>query len=688
MTINRYELVSKHNPVLQAIDTASPLTIGNGEFAFTVDVTGLQSLYKTYYETLPLCTMSTWGWHTKPVSEEKYAYTLNDLVMTEFDYNGRTVKYPKRKMPGNEEVYDWLRVNPHRLNLARIGFYYKGEELPPERLSNIHQELKLYEGELVSDFSLCGTKCHVETVVDAKSDTIGIHVESELLKEGSLTIGLDFPYGSPGISGSDWEEKDLHRTDLLEQSDRSFIFKRTLDRDSYYGGIFSEQAIEVTVAQHKFRIESHKNTLDVAIMFSEKPFAFNEPEKQEKTVALIKKRTNAFFRSFWENGGIVKLSDSKDKRAYELERRIILSMYLMTVNSCGPTPPQETGLTCNSWYGKMHLEMYLWHCAWAPLWNHTELLERSLPWFLDHREEARENAARNQYKGCRWPKMISNAGIDCPSPVAPLLVWQQPHLIFMLELSYRQNHSREFLEKYWSLVEESAEFMVDFVVWNNQTNRYDLVAPIIPAQECHHPDITKNPTYEVEYWRYALQIVILWANRLHKNYNRKYEVVANHMAELPIIDGYYAAHENCPNTFTDYNRDHPSMLAAFGLLPNKTVHKKEMERTLDKVLECWKYESLWGWDFAVMAMTATRLHKPELAIDILLLDTPKNDYVRSGNNRQKLRKDLPLYLPGNGSLLLAIPLMVAGYDGCEEEMPGIPKDGTWKVEYENIETYV
>ncbi|NLZ82797.1 MAG: hypothetical protein GX915_03935 [Clostridiales bacterium] len=161
MAINRHELVSRHNPILEEIDVSSPLSVGNGELAFTADVTGLQSLYNEYKETLSLCTMSTWGWHTKPVSQDRHEYTLDDLVMTEYDFNGRTVKYPKKKMPGNEEVYDWLRHNPHRLNLGRIGFSYKGAEINVGDLSDIHQELKLYEGTLVSDFKIQGVACHV-----------------------------------------------------------------------------------------------------------------------------------------------------------------------------------------------------------------------------------------------------------------------------------------------------------------------------------------------------------------------------------------------------------------------------------------------------------------------------------------------------------------------------------------------
>ena len=67
MAIDRYQLVTRHDPVLTNVDKTSPLTVGNGEFAFTADVTGLQSLYREYAEAeFPLCTMSQWGWHTQP----------------------------------------------------------------------------------------------------------------------------------------------------------------------------------------------------------------------------------------------------------------------------------------------------------------------------------------------------------------------------------------------------------------------------------------------------------------------------------------------------------------------------------------------------------------------------------------------------------------------------------------------
>ena len=47
--IDRKGLVVRHFPSLAAADSLSPFTVGNGEFAYTVDVTGLQT-FPDYYQ--------------------------------------------------------------------------------------------------------------------------------------------------------------------------------------------------------------------------------------------------------------------------------------------------------------------------------------------------------------------------------------------------------------------------------------------------------------------------------------------------------------------------------------------------------------------------------------------------------------------------------------------------------------
>lgn len=678
--IDRYKLVTRHDPILTEADENSPLSVGNGNFAFTADITGMQTLYEEYEKMLPLCTMAQWAWHTKPVSRERYAYTLDDVEMTEYTCQGRTFRYAVEKKKGNEEVYDWVRQNPHKLNLARIGLVLKGKPIEKSQITDSCQELKLYEGILDSRFFLEGIPCHVITACDSETDTVAFQAESEGLSEG-LAVEIRFPYGSHGISASDWDSEESHKTQVVETCGGHTILKRTLDRDVYFVSIMLQNCMLEVTGNHRLTITSRGDgQMAFAVHFTQK-----KPDK-EKCVEKVFEDSRTFWKNFWEKGGIIDLHKSKDPRAMELERRIVLSQYLLAIQSAGNMPPQETGLSCNSWYGKAHLEMYLWHEAYLPLFCHTELMERSLAWYQQHLPQARENAARNGYAGARWPKMVAEDAVDSPSPIATLLIWQQPHIIYMLELAYQDIGTQVFLETYYELVEETAAFMVDFAQYDETRGVYDLPGPVIPVQENHDPIGTKNPAFEVEYWCFTLRIAIQWAKRLGRKVPEKWQHVADNMAPMTVKDGRYLAHENCPDTYETFSSDHPSMLCAYGLIDSGRIDKTIMENSLKKVEECWNYPSLWGWDFAVMAMTAVRLGNPEYAIDLLMMDSFKNRYVASGNNFQEGRPDLPLYLPGNGSLLLAAALMTAGYPGSGD-LPGFPKNGQWEVSYEGIRPY-
>jgi len=108
-----------------------------------------------------------------------------------------------------------------------------------------------------------------------------------------------------------------------------------------------------------------------------------------------------------------------------------------------------------------------------------------------------------------------------------------------------------------------------------------------------------------------------------------------------------------------------------------------MEATLIDVRERWEWDSAWGWDFPVMAMTATRLGRPDLAVDALLMHTGKNQYRITGHCPQ-IGSLLPIYLPANGALLAAVSLMAAGWDGASADRPGFPRDGGWTVKHEGF----
>ncbi len=62
--IDRKALVERHTVINNKFDSLSSLSVGNGRFAFTVDVTGLQSFPDAYAKGVPLGTQSEWGWHS------------------------------------------------------------------------------------------------------------------------------------------------------------------------------------------------------------------------------------------------------------------------------------------------------------------------------------------------------------------------------------------------------------------------------------------------------------------------------------------------------------------------------------------------------------------------------------------------------------------------------------------------
>lgn len=117
VSIDRQALVNRHNPMLRKLDPLAPLSLGNGEFAFTSDITGLQTFPREYENMMPLCTMSQWGWHTSPIP---VGLDPKALRLTPYDTHGRPVGYATNA-EGQRELFNWLRENPHRLHLGQIG---------------------------------------------------------------------------------------------------------------------------------------------------------------------------------------------------------------------------------------------------------------------------------------------------------------------------------------------------------------------------------------------------------------------------------------------------------------------------------------------------------------------------------------------------------------------------------------
>nr|WP_293837615.1 hypothetical protein [uncultured Arsenicibacter sp.] len=684
--IDRKALVSRHNVVNTRFDSLGSVSVGNGEFAYTVDATGLQTFPDYYQRGVPLGTQSQWGWHSVPNTNN---YRIEE-VYKEYEAQGRKVPYTyafNANTGRKGEVTNYFRENAHRLDLGRIGFVLKkadGSLAGRQDLKQIRQTLDLWTGEIRSHFELEGQPVDVVTICHPSLDQINVQVKSPLVQKNRLTVSLRFPYGATDWEGEGgWDIPGNHTTTLRPTSSRSVVLDRKLDTTRYSAAVaWTGEARMQEKAPHQFELTpANSNVLEFAVLFSEQTNA-----KAVAAFAVVQPLNKSHYERFWQTGGAVDLSGSTDPRASELERRIVLSQYLTKINCSGTIPPQETGLVYNSWYGKPHLEMHWWHAAHFMLWNRPALLERSLPWYRTISDKGRELAHRQGFAGIRWPKMVDDVGNESPSPIAPFLIWQQPHFLYFAELAYRNHKDKKTLDTYKDLVFATADFMASYAYFDKVKGKYILGKGLIPAQERFKAEDTFNPPFELAYWYWGLSVAQQWRERLGMGRKPEWDQVIKELSPLPAQDGVYLAAESATDSYTNppYMTDHPTVLGAYGYLPGTPdLDMPTMQRTFDKVMKVWSWENTWGWDYPLVAMTAARLGKPEQAVDVLLMNVTKNTFLHNGHNYQ--RDNLRIYLPGNGGLLMAIAMMCEGWDGDKgTPAPGFPKNGKWKVRWENL----
>jgi len=681
--IDRHALVERNSPRVKQINKLSSLSVGNGNFAYTVDATGLQTFPEVYSTGVPLGTQSQWGWHSFPNTENFKA----EEALKNYNFRGWEEPYSVQiKEPGRQhDASEYLRANEHRLHLGYIGlemFKKDGTAVKLEDITNIDQKLELWNGFIESNYSLEGTKVSAKTAVSADKDQLAVTLKSALLGKKQMKVNFRFPYpsGKHTDDATDWSSPLKHKTEIVSQDEHSFVLKRTLDTTVYYVSVrYEGKAVLSQKEPHYFIVTPQGNEFSFVCEFTQKA-----PAKLSENVNKVYAISSAYWNNFWQKGAAVDFSKCTDVRAKELERRVILSQYLMAIQSAGKYPPQETGLTYNSWFGKFHLEMHWWHAAHFALWNRADLLERSMDWYDKAYPVAKQIAERQKFKGIRWMKMTDPTAQEAPSGVGSFLIWQQPHFIYMSELIYRNNPDKKVLEKYNFLVQETAEFMASFATYDQAKNRYVLKG-IIAAQETLRASETVNPPFELSYWHYAMQVAQKWRERMGQKRKPEWDDLIAKLSPLTAKDGLYLASEDAVNTYTDvrFTSDHPAVLGAVGILPQSRLVKPEiMKNTFDWIWDKWNWDETWGWDYPMAAMSAARLGEPDKAVGALLMDKRTNTYLINGHNYQDER--LRVYLPGNGGLLAAVGMMCAGWDGNEVTNPGFPKDGTWNVVWEGM----
>lgn len=686
--VDRLALVHRNNPVLTRPHPCNTLTVGNGDAAMTVDLTGLQT-FPDYHELrpdphrvpsngaeglpeqrqrafdpddfqIPLRTQSTWGWYTtRPVRQ----HSLQEAVTTYRTARG-DVPYLDRMgllragdpIPDEFEAGAWFAYNPRRLHLGRLALDAVDDRvrLDLRALTGARTELDLWTGTVHAAFDLDGAHVEVATVAHPSAHRFATKIESPALRDG-LAVSWIFDVQPDDLASFEYTPRT---STMWSRADGHWSARREVESTTYWVEVDTTGTLTPTEDGSRIVATSVDGELEVVVTLTpDDPSLAEGADRLRPTFDATHRASSRWWEQFWTEGAAVDFQGSSDPRASQMERRVVLSQYLTVVNSAGCTPPAETGLTYNTWTGKFHLEMHWWHAAHFSLWGRGHLLERSLDWYHRALGSARATAEGQGYRGARWPKQTDPSARESPSHIGVFLLWQQPHIINLLELLYQEGRGTDFLAKHYPLVEATADFMADFAEYRD--GEYVLAPPLIPAQESYLADYLTNtdPTFELAYWAWGLGIASEWRRRLDLPARDDWEHVARHLRKPTVLPGdRYAAISTSPYLV---RHDHPSMLMALGWLPpTASIDEGIMARTLDDVWANWDLQTSWGWDYAVMSMTATALGDLDRAVEALLLPAAKNQFLPNGHNPQ-MPGFLSLYLPANGAMLAAIEHLVA-----------------------------
>lgn len=745
--IDRHALVTRHNISWDKL--AGRLPLGNGEFCFGADATGLQTFAGN--------SMSHWGWHSFPLPE---GWTPEQVPATGTFQKGRNEgrdKFP----PETEPIRVWMRDNPHIMNLGRLRLMRAGgRTVQPGDISGLQRTLDLWTGVQTSHYKIAGQPVMVETCVHPSLDMVSVRIESPLVESGELEAVLDFSY--PALQNKAWVgdfERDMgHETRVLRQSGQRVDLVRKVDAETYHASLAAgdhcsirlpvagaarkklvitraeygagDQWLDVTAkvaaAVQNDRIFQPVNlqsmgsdpakgrskrmkvtyTLDGHVIKTEVPdgqalrvpvdgsngyavtgrgtkamtfvcaYSAGPLPEALPTCAETKSASTVRWEKHWSTGGAIDLSASKNPRWKELERRLVLSQYLMAAMSAGSWPSSENGLLGSDWWhGRFHMEMTWWHLAHYGLWDRWDQAEKALGCYERFTPAAKDLAAQLGYKGLQWQKSVGPNARTAPWDGNQVLLWKQPHPIFFAELEYRLRPTRATLDKWADIIEGTAEYIADYPTKDAKTGRYSLAYVMPPSEQ----GITSDSVFDLAYWRWALDKVQEWRQRRGLQRNPHWDEVRRNLSPLPVVDGLFVHSARWQDTYSNPKRrhEHPDPVGVLGMLPPmEGVDAEIARRTVAKVWTNWKLS--WGWDFAWLAMGAARTGQPQIAIDALTSDDSKNSYGIEGLNGG-------WYLPGNGGLLYAVAMMAAGWDGApDKHAPGFPDDGSWVVKWEGL----
>lgn len=217
---DRYAFITKYNIENSSIDSLNSLTIGNDEFTFSVDITGLQTFPESCSGGKSLRTIADWDW-------------------------------PDGNDPENRS----------RFNLGIIGLNIlkeNGKEISINDIKDPVQKLNLSTGEIDSRFNIEGVPVHVMTVCHPDYDMISVKIISNLLGMKRLRIRINFSTLASSSSVNNVNSFESYTTKILSDTNNLVIFNRSQNKDNYNVIIWCNDADMEKVSTEQYYLDPSK----------------------------------------------------------------------------------------------------------------------------------------------------------------------------------------------------------------------------------------------------------------------------------------------------------------------------------------------------------------------------------------------------------------------------------------------
>lgn len=245
--------------------------------------------------------------------------------------------------PTEEDISNWLIENPQRLSIANIGLFFGGDNVTEDQLVEKSQDLDLWAGTVQSTFGYKGSKVSVQVWCHPTLPAVGIQVKSDLLESRNLGVFFDFPYSDTNKFDAPyvgvWNDTS-HNTVNLRSTPRTASFEHIIDSDT--NKIMAKWNTEASISgplpgSNKFVLNpSDSDTLQLVVAFDATISSQYNLPSYDNIVAASKE----CWSDYWVSGAFIDLSATENANATELQRRIILSQYLVAVNEASHNPPQ------------------------------------------------------------------------------------------------------------------------------------------------------------------------------------------------------------------------------------------------------------------------------------------------------------------------------------------------------------